>query len=270
MRSKQAWTLQSLLTCLLLNAVLVVLLFMMARETIQGMHQWVDPFLKPGASPLPDDVQSAFTNLNQFLNQAGRYLAPAVFGIGAAATFFLWLFVMVQGRGFAKRFQAEGPDPGVKAAAAAKESKKQAKKAQEVAPTPPQIVPPSPQPAIQLLSILQREGRLVDFLQEDLNLYEDAQIGAAVRSIHQGCKDALSQHIDLKPIFDEAEGADVTVPANFDARAIRLTGNVAGNPPFKGALRHRGWRAARVELPQPAAEQKKDWIVAPAEVEVEG
>src|SRR5207253_6846543 len=35
--------------------------------------------------------------------------------------------------------------------------------------------------AVQLLAILQREGRLLDFLQEDVDGYADAQIGAAVR-----------------------------------------------------------------------------------------
>ncbi|MFP5213006.1 MAG: DUF2760 domain-containing protein, partial [Acidobacteriota bacterium] len=117
-------------------------------------------------------------------------------------------------------------------------------------------------------SVLQREGRLIDFLQEDLGLYEDAQIGAAVRGIHQGCRDALKEYVDLKPILEEGEGEEVTVLANFDSKSIRLTGNVAGEPPFKGILRHRGWKIVRLELPKPTAEQQKDWVLAPAEVEI--
>lgn len=76
------------------------------------------------------------------------------------------------------------------------------------------------------------------------------------------------EHVTLQPIYEEAENNEVTVPADFDARAVRLTGNVTGDPPFKGALRHRGWRVTRVDLPLAVTEEKKDWIVAPAEVEV--
>ena len=92
----------------------------------------------------------------------------------------------------------------------------------------------SPEPVFQMLGALQREGRLIDFLQEDLSQYEDGQIGAAVRSIHSGCKEVLKEHMEIKPIFEEKEGSAVTIPSGFDARAIRLTGNVTGNPPFPG------------------------------------
>ena len=119
-----------------------------------------------------------------------------------------------------------------------------------------------------MLAILQREGRLVDFLQEDLRPYTDDQIGAAVRSIHQGCQAALLEHVDLKPILEDAEGAEVTVPPDFDPKAIRLTGNVSGDPPFRGTLRHHGWRVVRLDLPQVTAPQELGWILAPAEVEI--
>ena len=95
-----------------------------------------------------------------------------------------------------------------------------------------------------MLAILQRQGRLIDFLQEDLAPFEDAQIGAAVRSVHAGCKQALDEHIQLEAIYPEAEGSVVSVPSGFDAYAIRLSGNVSGEPPFTGTLRHRGWRAS--------------------------
>jgi hypothetical protein len=126
----------------------------------------------------------------------------------------------------------------------------------------------SPEAAVQMLAALQREGRLIDFLQEDLSHYEDSQVGAAVRSIHTGCKEALKEHMEIRPVFGEQEGAAVTVPAGFDARAIRLTGNVTGDPPFRGILRHRGWQVESIRLPQ-SLEQKNHWILAPAEVEIE-
>ena len=119
-----------------------------------------------------------------------------------------------------------------------------------------------------MLAALQREGRLIDFLQEDLGADEDSQIGAAVRSIHTGCREILKEHMDIKPVFEEKEGSSVTIPAGFDTTAIRLTGNVSGNPPFRGTLRHRGWKVERIQLPQSQG-QKDRRILAPAEVEIE-
>jgi hypothetical protein len=126
----------------------------------------------------------------------------------------------------------------------------------------------SPDTALSMLRALQREGRLVDFLLEDLAGYEDSQIGAAVRNIHTGCNGVLKDSMQIKPVYVEKEGTTVTVPAGFDAGAIRLTGNVRGDPPFRGVLRHHGWKVERIRLPQ-MAEQAGLWILAPAEVEIE-
>jgi len=274
MRAKGIWTVQSFITCFLINAIMLGVFFFVAEQLLHGLHQWVDPFLAATPPNLPDDIRPAFANLNEFLNEAERYLIPAVFGVGGVFTLVLWLFVLFQGRGLVNRAQKEAaalPAPSREAAREGKKVPRVEAKVREQAPAPPEPAPapPSPQPAVQMLSILQREGRFIDFLQEDLSLYEDAQIGAAVRNIHQGCKDALAEYVDLKPIYEQAEGSDVTVPPGFDSRSIRLTGNVVGNPPFKGIIRHRGWRVAKIELPQPTSEQKKDLVVAPAEVEVE-
>jgi Domain of unknown function (DUF2760) len=121
--------------------------------------------------------------------------------------------------------------------------------------------------AVQLLGILQREGRLLDFLQEDVDTYSDAQIGAAVRDIHRGCKKALAEHLPVEPVLREAENAQVRVDPGFDPSRIRLVGNVVGEPPFVGALRHHGWRIAKVSLPAPARGTDPT-VVAPAEVEL--
>jgi len=141
-------------------------------------------------------------------------------------------------------------------------------------PTPPQAKP-EPEPArasdasaLQLLSLLQRDGRLVDFLQEDLAGASDADLAAVVRStVYEGCRKTLAAHLELQPVLDSPEGAQVTVPAGFDPSAIRLTGNVVGDPPFKGTLKHRGWTARAVTLPAPAAGSDPH-VVAPAEVEL--
>lgn len=128
---------------------------------------------------------------------------------------------------------------------------------------------PSPTPAIQVLSLFQRKGRLIDFLQEDLQHYDDAQIGAAVRNVHEGCKAVLAEYVQIEPIFEEPEGSEVTVQSGFDAREIRLTGNVTGDPPFRGALRHRGWRVKDVDLPALMQASDQDRVLAAAEVEVQ-
>jgi hypothetical protein len=120
---------------------------------------------------------------------------------------------------------------------------------------------------LRLLALLQREGRLVDFLMEDMQSYNDAQIGSAVRDIHRTCRKALQDHLVLEPILPDAEGAEVTVPAGFDPSAVRLTGNVTGQPPFRGALRHHGWRVREVTLTPPPSGQD-EFVVQPAEVEL--
>jgi hypothetical protein len=115
--------------------------------------------------------------------------------------------------------------------------------------------------------VLQREGRLVDFLEEDLTGFPDASIGAAARTVHAGCKRALQEYFRIEPVLGGAEGARVTVERGFDAAAIRLTGNVVGEAPFHGSLRHHGWRAKEVKLP-PARDGQDAALLAPAEVEL--
>jgi hypothetical protein len=121
--------------------------------------------------------------------------------------------------------------------------------------------------AVQMLALLQRDGRIVDFLEEDVSSYPDGQLGAAVRSIHTSCRQVLARYIKLEPIISSEEDQPVTVPVGFDPAAIKLVGNVTGEPPIRGLLRHRGWRVTEVTLPSlPQGSGRA--IVAPAEVEV--
>lgn len=123
------------------------------------------------------------------------------------------------------------------------------------------------EPALQLLALLQREGRLVDFLEEDVAGAADADIGAAARVVHAGCRKALRSHVKLEPIRPEEEGTKVTLAEGFSPSEVKLTGNVEGKGPFTGALRHRGWRAASVTLPEAVAGHDAR-VVAQAEVEL--
>jgi hypothetical protein len=135
------------------------------------------------------------------------------------------------------------------------------------APAPVTLRVATPDAAMQLLALLQREARLIDFANENIAAYADADIGAAARVVHEGCARVLREHFTIEPVRAEAEGARVTLLEGFDAASVRLTGNVVGKAPFTGVLNHRGWRAAEVKLPQ-LAEQHDARILAPAEVEL--
>ncbi|MFS2134850.1 DUF2760 domain-containing protein [Duganella sp. Dugasp56] len=135
------------------------------------------------------------------------------------------------------------------------------------APVPVPLRVATPDAALQLLSLFQREARLIDFTQENLSAYSDADIGAAARVVHEGCSKVLREHFTIEPVRSEAEGSRIVLEDGFDASAVRLTGNVVGSAPFRGALSHRGWRAANVRLPK-LAEAHDAAILAPAEVEL--
>jgi hypothetical protein len=121
---------------------------------------------------------------------------------------------------------------------------------------------------IHLFAVLQRDGRLLDFLQEDLSLYEDSQIGAAVRSIHENCKKTMARYLSPEPVMQQAEGDTVEIAAGFDQNAVKLVGNVVGQPPFRGIVRHRGWQLRSASLPKLSEAGNPD-IIAPAEVEIQ-
>src|SRR5882724_7439820 len=131
-----------------------------------------------------------------------------------------------------------------------------------VAPPPPPPAEPAGAEALGLLGLLQEEGRFVDFVTEDLARYPDEQIGAAVRGIHEGCRKVLDERVAFEPVLPAADGEMVTIEAGFDPAAIRLTGNVSGEPPFRGVLRHAGWRVTRASFP--ARRARDPHLIAPA------
>lgn len=140
------------------------------------------------------------------------------------------------------------------------------------APTPapapaPTLKEASPEAALQLLGLLQRDARFIDFIEEDIAHYADADIGAAARLVHDGCRATLREHFTIHPVRDEAEGSRVTINEGFDSTAIRLTGNVVGKPPFSGSITHRGWRVTDVRLPK-LTQSHNASVLAPAEVEL--
>jgi hypothetical protein len=133
-------------------------------------------------------------------------------------------------------------------------------------PPPPPPPKPSPEP-ILLLALMQREGRLIDFLLENVDGADNETLGAGVRTIHQACQKVLKEHLDMEPVLKGEEKSSVTVPTGFDPSAIRLTGNVTGSPPFTGTLEHHGWRVTKIKIAKPS-EGQDAFILAPAEVEL--
>jgi hypothetical protein len=154
-----------------------------------------------------------------------------------------------------------------------KETVKEAKPAPKVEPRPeperPRVATAQHHRdgALALLALLQREARLVDFLREPLDGFSDADIGAAARDVHRGCRKVLEQHLTLEPVMPGAEEAKVSVPKGFDPAEIRLIGEAKGEPPFRGTLRHHGWRVVDARLPA-LTDVIDRMVVAPAEVEL--
>ena len=143
-----------------------------------------------------------------------------------------------------------------------------AAKAAEPPPAPPKPALLPADGAVQLLGILQRDGRLVDFLMEDVTAYTDAQVGAAARVVHAGCKSVVQQHFGIKPVREEAEGSAVRVEPGYAADEYRLVGKIRGEAPFSGTLVHRGWRVEWVKLARVLRQDDRLPTLAPAEVEL--
>ncbi|HEX3481251.1 MAG TPA: DUF2760 domain-containing protein [Kofleriaceae bacterium] len=172
-----------------------------------------------------------------------------------------------------------GPAPGGKALPPPAASKPATRPAAEGKPEPARPAPPAEDRprvsaaqqhrdgALALLALLQREGRLVDFLLEPLDGFSDADIGAAARDVHRGCRKVLDQHLSLEPVMPGSEEARVAVPAGFDPAEIRLIGEARGEPPLRGTLRHHGWRVVDARLPA-LADSVDRTVIAPAEVEL--
>ena len=135
------------------------------------------------------------------------------------------------------------------------------------APEPVILKEATPDAALQLLSLLQKEARFIDFINENIAAYKDEEVGAAARVVHEGCNKAINEHFKLEPVREEQENSKITLPKGFDASSVRLTGNIVGKPPFTGTLIHKGWKISDIRLPK-ITEGHNVNVVAPAEVEL--
>lgn len=135
------------------------------------------------------------------------------------------------------------------------------------APEPVILREATPDAALQLLGLLQKEARFIDFIKEDITPYSDTDIGVAARVVHEGCKKVLDEHFTLKTVRQEQENSKLTLPKGFDAEAVRITGNIVGQPPFTGTLVHKGWQVSDIRLPK-LTQGHNAKIIAAAEVEL--
>jgi hypothetical protein len=150
------------------------------------------------------------------------------------------------------------------------------------APSPAEVEEPAQRPAspktaaraarseaLTLLAVLQREARFVDLVKEPLANYADAQIGAAAREVLRDCGVVLERMFALQPLSESAEGSEIEVPRGYDPLYYRITGNVVGEPPYRGKMVHPGWVASRCELPAWTGDDKAAGVIAPQEVELD-
>ena len=121
--------------------------------------------------------------------------------------------------------------------------------------------------ALKLLALMQKDGRLIDFINEDVNQFSDEQVAGAARVVHQGVKKTLADHVKFEAVSDVIEGNDVNLEADFDRNAYQLTGNISGDAPYNGTLIHKGWKVSELSLPSVVAGTDLK-VVAPAEVEL--
>ena len=138
---------------------------------------------------------------------------------------------------------------------------------QAPAPEPVVLKEATPDAALQLLGLLQKEARFIDFIKEDIAAFSDADIGIAARVVHEGCSKVINEHFTLSVVRSEQEGSKIALPEGFDAAEVRLTGNIVGIAPFTGTLVHKGWQVTGIRLPKLTSGHKAA-IVAPAEVEL--
>jgi hypothetical protein len=134
-------------------------------------------------------------------------------------------------------------------------------------PEPVVLKEATPDAALQLLGLLQKEARFIDFIEEDIAAYSDADIGIAARVVHEGCRKTIKDHFSFAAVRSEAEGSKITLPQGFDASTVRLTGNIVGNAPFTGTLIHKGWQVTNIRLPK-LTQGHNAAIIAAAEVEL--
>jgi len=247
------------------RSFVVVLVFMMIMFIVISGLLWglfhMGSQMVSALGRIPDqtpELAEFLKEITYYKQIAETYFLPVTGGFFFISAMLLWFFLRIVNGGLFKKAQ----QPAV-----VEKRKRSREISEDFQKVEKEKIEKDHRLFLYLLSLLQREGRLLDFFSENLDLYEDAQIGAAVRNIHQHCKKVIDKNLSPRPVVDRDEGEEITVEPDFDPNAIKLTGNVTGDPPFKGILRHKGWLSQKLELPTLSSGQDPT-IIAPAEVEI--
>ena len=222
-----------------------------------GINWLLASLSKDAANPISEETISwAVNNLQLISHNFYLWVVPAITGAFLLCGWLLWIILRLSMGKALTQGKFQTPDASFK-----KKSKKDFVDQKIEQDRKRRLF-------LHSLSILQRDGRLLDFFDEDLSLYDDGQIGAAVRSIQEDCKKTIKKYIDAKPVLEAEEGEIVRIEPGFDIDAINLVGNVSGEPPFEGILKHRGWKAGKKEIPK-LSDIQDSGIIIPAEVEIQ-
>lgn len=205
------------------------------------------------------DYRELVVQFRTWLDMITAYYIPVSIVLALGFSVLLWLCLRLSFSGALRKAGASPPERSP--------SDTPARRTVSEAPDPAAEKMNQERLYLHLFSILQREGRLMDFLAEEIEEYTDEDIGAAVRSIHENCRKIIHKYIIPQSILTDEEDSEITIPPGFDPNAIKLTGNVTGNPPFKGVLRHKGWKAEKIGMPTLSGDLDPR-IIAPAEVEI--
>ena len=248
---------------LLLLGVLVGVGGYFGREKCPALNQWFEPIRKKDYQEFASRIAPYMDQLVQWEEKLGslRFMDQELktewllIAIPVALAVLLGIFLALMMLLFVREKEKTTLSSNSKKPGKSSEGSKIAEFPQET------------NDAVELLTFLQKEGRLIDFMQEDISSYDESQVGAAVRSIHENTKKALAKVVTLEPVMVEPEGDRIQVEAGFDPSAIRLTGNVKGEPPFSGILCHRGWKVTRLSIEKRPPKHDAS-IVESAEVEI--
>ena len=234
--------------------------YYLTYQSVNMLSAQINPVIEKKQNDLTNEAL-VLNQINRFFNDTKEYFLPMLAGLFVLTGLLIWMFIRMTLSRAAKKIEFVLNKPK-------KPQKKSLDKIHVKAPTKEDKKQEKILYSLHLLSLLQREGRLLDFLEEDLDDYDDEQIGAAVRNIHENSKKVIHKYLAPKCILDEEEGDEITINPGFSPEEIKLTGNISGDPPFKGILRHKGWRSGRFDMPS-ISTSKKSEIIAPAEVEIE-
>ena len=255
MKNLKKYSLLSLFSLLVCLGALAGTFYYFADQLLFVMSSQIEQIINIRVKP---EITVTLTEIHRLLKDTREYFMPLVINLFVLTALITWLLIRMSISSAMKSTEKLQDIP---------EKKDKQKNLAQIKQTKQSKKLEDKTRSLLVLSLLQREGRFIDFLEEKLGDYSDEQIGSAVRNIHENCQKVIQKYLGPKSVMDQQEGDEVTIAPGFDPGLIKLIGNVSGEPPFKGILRHKGWRASKYEMPSISSVRNPE-IIAPAEVEI--